>query len=501
MSERHTDAPAACCASHSIVCNVPAEDLYRLIRSSRRWPAVLGPCRSVVVLEEGADFEHIQVTADVNGVEMTWRSRRGFLPGVSGIDAEIVEPMPLVAAMAVHWRVIALNGQQSVLLLEHEYSLSDVVAGQVDGVATLADAERFIAGGIDANSRTELANFKSAAERAVSSTPRREFHARHSVVCAAPAEAAYALVRDTSSWPVIFAACVGTSVVESRPSSELVRIEAEQDGHRVSWTTQRGYSDAMRRIDYHLPVPMPFLESMAGQWRVVPLGAERCLLSVDRRWCMLADVTGIREGVSTVAEAAAVVANMVDDNARAEMAAIRALVEGCGGVPLSVVDRFPVPNDPGELYRLLADVALWPAVLPHCESLRVLYDDAVHQEFTMHVTTPGGIETFRSIRHCDAETLTITYFQPEPPPMLGRHHGSWEVRGLGAGSEVVARHTVLLDRPACARELGTADLREQEGRVRERLRANSRLTLEALAGWLDTHQGGRPAAAGVVERD
>ena len=197
-------------------------------------------------------------------------------------------------------------------------------------MTTAEEAARFMAGAIDTNSTAELADFRAAAEAVPPGA--RAFHARHTVVCAADADTVYDLVRDTRHWPRIFPACVAARHVGREVGvdgvADVVRIEAEQDGRPVAWNTRRRYADDIRRIDYDLPVPMPLLATMSGQWRVVPLPGENgCVLTVDRWWRVLDDVTGLVPGVATPEEAAAYVRSWVGGNAADEMVAIRALVE------------------------------------------------------------------------------------------------------------------------------------------------------------------------------
>jgi len=480
-------------ASHSVTCDVSPAQVYALISDSRRWPELLEPCEAVTVLSSDASSEHIELSAQVNGERMTWQSKRRFRPEVFGVETTVVQPMKLVAAMTTSWRVVALNALQSVLVLEHDYDLCDDVTGQVEGVSTRSEAAVFIETAIDRNSTVELGNIKAAVERAALSPaavePSRNQHLRHSIVCDAPADLVYGLVRSTDSWPTLFDACVGVRVLEATPDSELVRVEALQDGRTVSWDTRRTYHDTIRRVDYQLLVPMPLVESMSGQWRVLQLDSRRCLLTVDRTWRMLPDVTRIRPGIHTVTEASAFVRAFVDGNAGAEMIAIRALAESGTEALTSTTSRYFLPHPADRVYGVLADVAGWRKILPHCESLDVRYDDGTHQEFTMDVQAGDDVETFRSVRFCDAQTLTITYFQPEPPPAMTRHTGSWEVRAVEGGSEVVSRHTAVLG-PAAARAFGTNDVRRLKGRVREQLERNSGLTVDACDTWLRTNPDG-----------
>ncbi|MGW1375047.1 aromatase/cyclase [Streptomyces sp. NPDC002446] len=484
--------------SHSVVCAAPPDRVYDVIRRSADWPRIFEPCQSVTVVEQEPDRELIEIRALVGGTPMTWRSRRRFLPEVCGVRAEVIQPMQLVAAMTTEWRVVAVNAEQSLLVLEHAYDLCEDIAGQVDGVTTREQAERFIESAVDTNSTVELGNIKAAVERPAPPAAERDCHARHSAVVAAPADTVYELIRDTARWPRIFDACLGVATVGSDATGELVRIEAAQDGRTVAWETRRRYYDGIRRIDYHLPVPMPFVASMHGEWRVLPLGPDRCLLTVDRHWRMLDEVGGIREDVTTVAQAAAVVRGFVETNAAAEMTALRAYAEDGIDTVTEITTRMTVPHPPDAVYALLADVAGWPKLLPHCEGLELRHDDGRHQEFVLEVRTAAGAEAFRSVRHCDAERLSIVYFQPEPPPLLLRHEGSWQVSAAaGGGSEVVSRHTAVLDPVACAQAFGTAELRQHKQRVREMLDGNSRRTVEACARALGQRPAPAPAGHGA----
>lgn len=473
-------------ASHSIVCNAPRPRVYGLIRHSAAWPQVFEPCQAVKVLESAEDFEHIEVTALVNGQPMSWQSRRRFLPEVFGIESTLTRPMKLVRAMSTSWRVAPISAEQCLLVLEHAYELDEDVRGQVEDVHTHEQAHRFIDSAIDANSTTELGNIKAAVEREVreESEPRLDRHNSISVVCEAPADSVYAVIRDAGKWPHIFDSCISATRLEGDGAQELVRIEADQGGHRVAWNTHRRYFDAIRRIDYHLPEPMPFLASMQGQWRVLPLGPRRCLLTVDRSWRMLDDVRGIREGVETVAQATAIFDAFVNENAQSEMRAIRDYVEGGSTASLSCTTSHDLPFAPDEVYCVLANVAAWPDMLPHCEDLRVVYDDAQYQEFCMRVQTSRGTENFRSIRRCDAQSLTISYFQPEPPAVLRTHHGSWQVRSVPGGARVIAHHSVLFDEGACVAAFGDSDAALHKRRIKELLNRNSAATIAACEAWL-----------------
>jgi aromatase len=310
-------------ASHSIVCQAPAQVIYELISQSCQWPHILQLCEKVEVIESGPDRELVEISARIHGQLTSWQSERHRVPEVLGVETRMVRPMPLVARMHTSWRVFDLGAGASLLVLEHDYDLKKDVAGAVEGVSTAEQAERYISAAIDANSGRELADFKAAAE--ASAPPERDVEwARHSVVCDAEVDDVYERIRDTTEWPQMFEACVGTTVKQRDGNREVVTVHATQAGQIVSWDTERRYHDSIHRIDYRLLVPMPFVASMSGQWRVIPLQPGRCLLTVDRAWRILDDVGGIREDIHTRPQAAAFVRGYVENNAGAEMEAISA---------------------------------------------------------------------------------------------------------------------------------------------------------------------------------
>ena len=399
-----------------------------------------------------------------------------LLAHVLGIDAVSLVPMPLVQSMRTRWRVIAANDAQCALLLEHDFEVLEDVAGLFEGVATPADAAAFIACAIETNSTCELVNIREAA-----AVPRHL--ARHqgptrrvcSIICDAPAAAVYDAIADTCKWPLLFDSCVSVAVLENGAHGELTRIEALQGDRIIGWTTRRHYHPEVRRIDFALETPMPFLEAMEGQWRVTPLGPDRALLSVCRSF-------KLRDGSDQPQPD--LILRFLDENADAEMLALKSLVE-IGDATFTVVrSRHLLAFAPDRVYRALAEIRRWPEFLPHCTGLDVLYDDGIGQEFTMTIGAGGGAEQFRSVRTCDPRALSIAYFQPSPPSLLVFHHGSWTVRAAPEGSEVVAEHRVRINSARCAEAFGDEDLARNKARVRERIAANTQTTVKACGGWL-----------------
>jgi len=478
---------------HSTVCNSSPELVYDIISNSAQWPRLFEPCLAVRKLASDEASEHIEITAMVNDEAMIWESHRTFRPDILGIDSRLLRPMKLVDTMDVVWRVFAVGDTQALLVLEHRYAITEDVAGAVEGVRTREEAVAFIKQAINVNSGKELRNIKVAAEggdvRPIHPGPRSVCH---SIVCDAPASAVYDVIADVGRWPQLFESCVSVAVLEARGDSELVRIEALQEGVPVAWETMRTYVDSTFTIDFWLVIPMPLLESMSGQWRVIPLDLKRSVLTVTRTFELCAAIDGIRDGIATPRQALAFIQRFIAETSESELRAIKSFVEVEDERRLRLRTTYSLPFPPHEVYGVLANVRRWPELLPHCDSLELIYDDGQNQEFMMGVAGPGGGDRFRSIRRCNAEAFTISYFQPSPPPILDAHSGSWSVRaGVGGNAKVIVEHDIRVNPERCADRFGEGDLGKNRSRVREMVLQNGAATIHACREWLSRKMGPR----------
>ncbi|MFI5782452.1 SRPBCC family protein [Nocardia sp. NPDC051570] len=301
--------------SHNIVCPAPAERVYALLTDPAGWPEILTPCQAVLVRSATATTQTVEMTMAAGPETVTWVSERELRPEFYGVEEVQRRPMPLVERIHTSWRVVGLNKFACVLLAEHTVELTDDNPEAADRLRAM----------IHRNVAVALADYRAAAHRhmtPLSQDAMPDNRIRHTVWCESDADAVYRIVCDTSAWPQLFEACVDVDILRIDGETTDVRVWAMQDGRRVSWDTRRTHHPDLRRVDYQLLVPMPFVAEMAGQWRVIAVAPDRCLLVVDRWWSMLDDVTGIRDGIDTVSQAAHVVRSYVDTNAGAEMRVI-----------------------------------------------------------------------------------------------------------------------------------------------------------------------------------
>lgn len=472
--------------SNQIICQANREVVYSIISDSQRWPDIFEPCLSVKLLNRSEYSENIQITAWVNDEEMTWESQRIFLKDIAGIYSKILKPMKLVKSMNVFWIVIPMNHFQSVVILEHTYEICEDVSGIVPGIETQLEALKYMEKAIHTNSSKELMNIKNAAERTI---PIKQVNLKWStsneIICNSSAEKAYFVLKDIKNWPFIFDICISAEVIEQKDSSEVVRVQAfNNDNNIISWNTERIYYDSIHRIDFNLPIPMPLLKSLHGHWRVVELDKDKCLINVVRYFELLNDVKDIYEGISTPDQALDYIKKFIDDNAETEMLALKSFLEKNKPTFVRSKKKYFLPFLPEKVYAVFSEITHWPQILPHCRSVNVLYDDSENQEFIMTITSPAGDVQLRSIRKCQKNLLSISYFQPLPLSILETYSGQWIFKPMKEGTEIISLHMLHVNPDTCENFFKDTNLSVNKKRVKELVVSHSDVAVESFGNWL-----------------
>lgn len=471
--------------SNTILCHSPCDTVFQIIKNSSDWPEYFEPCVKVRVIERTDSSEHIYISAIVNGSEVSWESKRQFFSSIYCIETEMVKPMPLVHSMKTTWNVYPLNEQQCMLSLEHKYKICDDVMGIIDGVDSQEDALRYMQNAIDVNSDKELSNIKALAEcNANTLSTEKQWQTSHSIVCNTSADTVFSVIADVDIWPELIEACQKATVIAVNDGIQIVQIEALDGNDTLLWETHRRCYHDVFRVDFSLPKPMPFLKTMYGTWRVIPLDNNRSLLCVTRHFELLDDISSIRDDISTHEAAKAHINHFINVNAENEMQSFKNYVEKSYSESYQCASSYFIPYSINTVYDVFANVSEWPNILPHCNKINVLYDDTENQEFIMSVTGAQEDVTFRSIRHCDKNAMVITYFQPQPPAFMKAHSGKWLFKSFQGGTEVISQHSVTLNLSVCDAIFNDSDGLSHRKRIEKLVSQDSQKTLLACKSYL-----------------
>ncbi len=93
----------------------------------------------------------------------------------------------------------------------------------------------------------------------------------------------------------------------------------------------------------------------------------------------------------------------------------------------SIVEAIAIQSSLSNVFKAYADITKWKDILSDVLDVQIVYDDGLHQEFTMIVQRPNGSETVKAIRFCHPNNK-IEMFQTTPPPGFKFMQGVWTFR-------------------------------------------------------------------------
>ena len=287
----------------------------------------------------------------------------------------------------------------------------------------------------------------------------------HAIPVTAPPSACYDVVRDVTSWPLIFGPTVHVEHLERGATTERFRIWAMVDGAVNDWTSHRTFDPDNLRITFAQDHSSPPVASMTGEWSFRP-GEAR----LAHRF------TATDEGRVDWIRAA------LDRNSAAELAALRDIAQldpPLADVRCSFDDTVEIDGSVADAYQFVHEAQCWPDRLPHVRAIDVVEDPAGIQLMSMDTVTPdGAVHTTKSARICFADSL-ISYKQTTLPPLLKGHYGQWRFTQDGGRARVTAWHSALIDPGRIEEFVGPgATLADAIDAVRTALGGNSRTTLE-----------------------
>ncbi|MER6217043.1 aromatase/cyclase [Streptomyces sp. NPDC001674] len=289
-------------------------------------------------------------------------------------------------------------------------------------------------------------------------------HTSYSVDVAAPAGVVYALLADTTQWPLFVPPSIHVERLDFDGTRDRFGMWATAGGAVTSWVSRRSLDPVRRTIDFHQEVPAPPATAMSGRWEVAERPGGRSRLTLHHRFAVAA---GDEAGARWLAE-------VTDGNSHAELEQLKRTAEqwsALDGLLLSFEDAVRVEGPPELVYDFLYRAGDWPVHLPEVVRAHVTEDRTGVQSLTMDTRAADGtLDTSESVRICLPHAGRIVYKRTRAPRLLAAHTGEWSVDPDETGVTAVASHRVLLRAEDIETVLGPgADLAQARDHVRRTL--------------------------------
>jgi ribosome-associated toxin RatA of RatAB toxin-antitoxin module len=141
-------------ARHELVIPGPVADVFEMTRDVGRWTEYMPAVTSGVFVEQAADGDLVEITAEANEQTHTWRSRRAVDRTVWTIDFARVGAVEPLLRMEGRWQFTPL-GEGTRAVLTHRYAATTAEALAFYTNATRSNATRDLQGLADYFSRKE----------------------------------------------------------------------------------------------------------------------------------------------------------------------------------------------------------------------------------------------------------------------------------------------------------------------------------------------------------
>lgn len=294
------------------------------------------------------------------------------------------------------------------------------------------------------------------------------------VDAAAPAGVLYALVADTTHWPLLLPRVLHVEPLDADCDADGFCLwSAPEDTAVSSSRWHRSLDAGALRADYRREDPQVPFASVAGSLSVTRLAPGWSRLTLEQETTVSGPWTTRTQQALATAER----------DVRAALNGLRVAAErwnDLDGLLMTFEDRVRVPGTGEQLLESLYRVGAWPGRVPHVVRADVTEErPGVQRAALVRVDGDGSAYTTESVRVCFPAAGRIVHRRTRPHPLLAAHCGEWSVLpDPVAGCTVVARHAVLLDGRAVERAPGPgADPESARRRVREVLRRESEAVL------------------------
>lgn len=303
-------ASATHVTEHVITVGATPETVYGLVADVSAWPQVFGPTVHAEVAEAATDpltggEELIRIWATANDQVRTWTSRRELDPVARTIRFRQVVSAKPVESMGGEWRIEALEGGDTRVVLLHDYRAEN----------DDAEAVKLIEQAVDRNSRAELAALKNAAELG---EDRDELHFtfHDSLTINGSAQDVYDFLDRADLWPERLPHVARLDLIEDEPGIQSMDMDTRSpDGSTHNTTSIRVTFPERKSIVYkQLRVPVA-MSGHTGRWEIEPQG-DGTVLATSWHTVTL-DPEGVSSALgpqATLAEARALVRKALGTN-------------------------------------------------------------------------------------------------------------------------------------------------------------------------------------------
>lgn len=295
-------------------------------------------------------------------------------------------------------------------------------------------------------------------------------HLEHRIDVAVAPDAVFGVLADVGRWPQILPPTVHAERLATDGRRERVRIVATAADTVKSWESLRTIDPDTRSIAFrqiHFQSPIGHME---GRWEVRDDGTGGSTVILGHRFA------------PSDPERRAWLADVVDQNSRTELDALRAALENAAAADdprlVDFADSVVIDGPPPAVFAFIDEAERWAERLPHVVEVDFARLDGGVQDLAMTTRSPdGSTHRTRSYRVV-LDDGSIVYKQFTLPPLMASHTGRWSFRADGARTVATSAHTVVVDADRITETLGPdADLATAREKVRAALSANSLATL------------------------
>jgi ribosome-associated toxin RatA of RatAB toxin-antitoxin module len=242
-------------STHTICVAAPPRAVYRLIADATRWPHLFAPFVHVERLDEGEAEDRLRLWAVGNGAVRNWTSHRCLDRDGLRIRFRQEAPAPPVESMAGEWVFVPLPGEQTSVVLLHQFR---AIGDDPVNTALIKQA-------IDRNSTAELAALKSTAELGDRISLLMHSFAETVTIAAEP-EPVYDFLYHAQAWPRRLPHVSRLVIDEAVPNVQTLEMDSGDPGGPVTTTRLVRVCYPHHSIRYKQTRPPAGVSAHVGEW-------------------------------------------------------------------------------------------------------------------------------------------------------------------------------------------------------------------------------------------